>query len=403
MKGVIKLTKYDFETGVNRLSQGSTKWKQMVNEKPDVSADTFPLSVADLDIKHPPQLIEGLKSYLDDMILGYTIPTDSFYYSLVHWMESRHNWSISKDWVVHTAGVISAIYQVIDAFTDKGDGVIIMPPVYYPFTTSIENSGRTVVKNPLVEEGGEYSINFAEFEERAKENSNKLLIFCSPHNPIGRVWTKEELNKVLDICIENNVLILSDEIHFDLVMPGNEHTVLADLNGEAKNHVITATAPSKTFNVAGLQMSNIIIPNEEIRNQLQQNMDTSGIHGPNAIGPKANEILYNEAGDWLDEFIELIYSNHQFLKEFFAEHLPKLHVYDLQGTFLQWIDFRPLDLDKEELESFLKEDCELFLDEGYIFGQEGAGFERINIGCPRHILEEAMNRLVEGIKNKGIQ
>ena len=385
--------KYDFGTLINRANTGSSKWEQMKTWNQNVSENVIPFSVADMELKNPPQIIEGLKSYLDKTILGYTGPTDAYLEAVSEWMRRRHHWKIQADWILGSSGVVQAFFTAIRALTQPGDGVIIMTPVYYPFYTAIERNGRTVVKNSLINTGSTYLIDFDDLEKKAQDPRNKILLFCSPHNPIGRVWTKEELTKVGEICLRNNILIISDEIHFDLIMPGHQHTVFASLSEELANRIITCTAPSKTFNLAGMQTSNIIIQNKAIREAYIKEGEAQGAFSLNILGYKACEIAYTECEDWLDELIQLVYHNHLELKAYIEANLPQIKVYDLEGTYLQWMDFRELGLDKKALEDLLHSKAELFFDEGYIFGDEGIGFERMNIACPTKILMQALERL----------
>src|SRR6056297_3313184 len=316
--------KYDFKTVVNRHNSGSAKYEQMKGWNPDVGEEIVPFSVADMELKNPPEIIEGLKEYLDNTVLGYTVPADDYYKAVIGWMKRRHNWDIKEDWISLSPGVVSAFYAAIREFTQPGDGVILMTPAYYPFYDSIERNHRTLVKNPLIEENDRYKIDYQDLEEKSKNPKNKIILFCSPHNPIGRVWEKEELQKVADICLRNNVLILSDEIHNDLIMQGYEHTVMAKLSEEVRENIIVCTAPSKTFNLAGMKTSNIIIPDREIRVTYQKEVAATGFHMLNILGYKACEIAYTECEDWLEELIELINHNHLQLKNYLNENIPEI-------------------------------------------------------------------------------
>lgn len=389
--------KYDFETVVDRSNTGSSKWEQMKRLNPDVQG-IVPFSVADMELKNPPEIIEGLKKFLDEAILGYAVPTEGFLNAVCGWMKRRHHWEVKPEWIVNSSGVVSAFFTAIRALTNPGDGIIINSPVYYPFYSAIEQNDRKVVKNSLINDGTTYVIDYDDLERKAKDPNNKVLLFCSPHNPIGRVWQKEELEKVADICLRNHVLIISDEIHHDLIMPGFKHTVFATLSEEVANQMIVCTAPSKTFNLAGLQTSNIIIPNEEIREAYQKESAKIGFHQLNIFGYKACEIAYTECEEWLDQLIALIHHNHLELKKYLAEHLPDVKVFDLEGTYLQWMDFNAYGLDKDELEKFMHTEAQMFLDEGYIFGEEGNGYERMNIACPTKTMMEGLERLVSAIK-----
>lgn len=383
---------YDFETLVVRTNTGSAKWEQMKGWKPNVTDGVVPYSVADMELKNAPEIVQGLKEYIDSTVLGYTIPTEGYFNAVCRFMKRRHNWDIKSEWIVNSPGVVNAFYSAIRGLTEPGDGVIIMSPVYYPFYSAIELNNRKVVKNPLINTGSAYVIDYEDLEVKAKDPKNKILLFCSPHNPAGRVWTKEELTKVGEICLRNNVLIISDEIHFDLIMPGYEHTVFASINEEIANNIIVCTAPSKTFNLAGMQTSNIIIPNKEIRDAYIKEVEAQGFFSLNTLGYKACEIAYTKCDTWLNELIQLIYHNHIELKKFIEENIPVIKVYDLQGTYLQWMDFNGLGLNKDELEK-LMHDSELFFDEGYVFGDEGSGYERMNLACPTSVLMQGLERL----------
>lgn len=393
---------YDFETFVDRSHAGSSKWDQMRRWNPNVSEGIVPFSVADMELKNPPEIVEGLKKYLDSTILGYTRPTDSYLNAVCGWMKRRHDWTIEKDWIVGSPGVVSAFFLAVKALTDPGDGIIIQTPVYYPFYAAAESNQRTLVKNPLVYTGSTYLIDFDDLERKAREPHNKLLLFCSPHNPVGRVWTPEELTRVGEICLRNDLLIISDEIHFDLVMPGYKHTVFANISEELANNMIVCTSPSKTFNLAGMQTSNIIIPNERIRKAFLRVMASNGLYSLNILGYKACEIAYRECEAWLRQLLELVYHNHLELKKFAGKEIPGIKVIDLEGTYLQWMDFRGLGLQEHEMEELLHLEAELFFDEGYLFGREGAGFERMNLACPTRIVMDGLKRLAATINKHGL-
>lgn len=385
--------KYDFKTRVNRKGQGSLKWKDMYEKKRDVSEGVVPLSVADMEFKHPEELIAGLKEHIENTVLGYTGPTDEFKQSVVNWMQRRHNFKIEKDWIVNTSGVVPAFFNAIREFTKEGDAVIIMSPVYYPFYNAIKLQNREIVDCPLVEKDGYYTINYELFDELSKNSKNKILLFCSPHNPVGRVWKKEELEKLADIIKKNDVLLLSDEIHFDLIMPGYEHTVFQTIDEEMAERTITFTAPSKSFNIAGMGMSNIIIKNKDLRERFIKALESISAIPTTAVGYKACQIAYDKCEQWLDECIDVIDGNQRLVNSFFEKRFNNIKAPLIEGTYLQWVDFRSLGFDKEKLEKFMIEEAELFLDEGYIFGKNGEGYERFNLAVPTEVLEEALERL----------
>jgi putative C-S lyase len=394
--------KYDFTTRVNRKETCSSKWEAMYRKKADVSPGIIPLSVADMEFPTQPEIIEGLKDFLNHALLGYAVTPPSYSRAVINWMKQRHNWEIKEEWIIQSPGVVSALYNGVNAYTEKGDGVIIMPPVYYPFTMAIAENNREAIRVPLIQDGTAYKIDFKALEEKARDPRNKLLIFCSPHNPVGRVWTKEELLQVAEICNSNGVVVISDEIHFDILSPGVTHRVYAALSEEAAQNCIVCTAPSKTFNLAGMQISNIIIPNMNLREKLKIQILKNGYHNPGVLGLKTCEIAYTRCGDWLAEALRVIDSNYRLLKDFMAENLPIIRVFPLEGTYLAWMDFRALGLDYKALEKFMVHEAELFLDEGAIFGAEGRGFERINLACPAAVLEEALERLLAAVKRRNL-
>ena len=385
--------KYDFETLVDRSHCGSGKWDAMRQLKPDLSPGVVPLSVADMEFKNAPEIAQGLKAYMDQNILGYTSPTREYRETVCAWMETRHNWHIEPQWIVGTHGVVEALMFAVKAFCQPGDGVIICTPVYYPFYMAIENHGCQVVRCPLVYEDNAYSIDFGLLEQLAAQENNKMLILCSPHNPVGRVWTPEELKQITGICRKHQVRIISDEIHFDIIMPGHSHTVISTVAPE--DGIIVCTAPSKTFNLAAMQTSNIIIPNEEDRQRFQE---VAGHNGPPALGLEACRVAYTQCGAWMEQMIQAVHANYQLAVAFIRERLPEIKPVELQGTYLLWLDCTALGKTKEELEELMVQKAELFLDEGYVFGEEGAGFERVNLAAPQWVIQAALERLEKAVR-----
>lgn len=385
--------RYDFETLINRSEKGSSKWNGMKELKPNVGSDIAPFSVADSDLKLAPEISEGLIEFMqNNPVFGYTVPTKSYYDSVINWMKDKYDYVIDQESIVLSNGIVPALGDAVLAYSKENEGVIIFTPVYYPFYGAIELNNRKVVKCPLVNTGSSYQVDFDLFEQLAKKSENNLLILCSPHNPVGRVWTKEELTKLADICLENNVIIVSDEIHQDLTMPGYTHYPIATLSKEAENITVTCTAPSKSFNIAGLQGSNIIIKNKELRDKLVEQQSKKHFFTLNTISFEATRLAYQKGDNWLTEFKQLIYTNYQLVVNFIKENMPEVIVYPLEGTYLVWLDFRKLGYDYQELEKKMIE-ADLFLDEGYVFGDEGKGFERINIACPTKVLADALERL----------
>ena len=384
---------YDFETLVDRSGHGSGKWDGMKAKKPDISEGIVPLSVADMEFKNPPEVVEGLKDFLDTHILGYTSPTKDYTDAVCAWMEKRHRWHIEPEWIVGTHGVVEALMFAVKAFCEPGDGVITFTPVYYPFYMAIENHNCQIVRCPLVYENTAYSIDFSLLEKLAAEENNKMLILCSPHNPVGRVWTKEELTRICDICRKHHVRIISDEIHFDIIMPGFEHTVIHNA-AKPEDNIVVCTAPSKTFNLATMQTSNIIIPNEEDRKRFQA---VAGHGGPSALGLEACRLAYTHCEAWVEQMVQTIDGNRQLAVDFIREKLPEIKAVELQGTYLLWLDCTALGLSKEELEELTVQKGELFLDEGYMFGDEGIGFERVNLAAPKWVIQAALERLEKAV------
>lgn len=385
--------KYDFETLVDRSNCGSGKWDEMRRKKPDLSQGIVPFSVADMEFKNPPEIAQGLKEYMDTHILGYTGQTDEYKDTVCAWMQKRHGWHIEPDWICCTRGVVEALAFSVAAFCQPKEGVIIFTPVYYPFYMAIEKHGCEIVRCPLIYKDNSYSIDFELFEKLAAQENNKMLILCSPHNPVGRVWTEEELRRIADICRSNNVRIVCDEIHFDIIMPGHKHTVFASV-AEPGDNIITCTAPSKTFNLAAMQTSNIIIPDEEDRKKFRE---IAGFGGPPALGLEACRIAYTQCEEWVEQMIAAVDENRRLAVSFINEKVPEIKPVELQGTYLLWLDCTALGKSKEELEELMVQKAELFLDEGYMFGDEGIGFERVNLAVPKWVLEAALERLEKAV------
>lgn len=393
---------YDFTTRVDRTGTGASKWEAMRAIDPGVPADVVPLSVADMEFAPAPQIVDALVDFAQTSVFGYTGPTDAYYDAVLSWQRTRHGWDPQRDWVAMSPGVVPAVATSVRAFTQPGDGVIIMTPVYYPFRRCIEAAGRRVVENPLLhdEQAMRYEPDFDHLARVAADPSTTMLVLCSPHNPVGRVWTRDELARIAQICCDNDVFICSDEIHNDLVLPGHEHTVIASVMPQGRmRDCAVLTAPSKTFNLAGLQCSNIFIPDESRREAFEQAaLDYASFHGCNAFAYPVCRTVYEQCGDWLDECLEVVAANARLVADFCAERLPMLRPYPLEGTYLLWLDCRGLGMEPAELERFMTREARLFLDEGTLFGEAGAGFERINLACPRAVLLEALERLAAAVE-----
>ncbi len=389
---------YDFTTLRPRIAAGSGKWDAMARLHPGLPPEVIPLSVADMEFSTAPEIVQHLAQYAEGTILGYTQPTDSYYEALAGWMARRHGWQIQRDWIVPSPGVVPALFHMVLAFTQPGDQVIVFPPVYYPFYNAVRENGREIAECPLLEQDGRYEIDYDRFARLAE--TGKLLIFSSPHNPVGRVWSREELERLSAICLEKGVLVLSDEIHFDLILGERPHTVYAALSREAAENCAVCTAPSKTFNLAGLQTSNIIIPNGKLREKLLAVRGRLGLHGCNILGYQACEAAYRYGEDWLEQLLSVLRENRELVRTFAAAWLPGVKPVELEGTYLQWLDCRELGMDAKALEKFMQEEALWFTDEGYIFGAGGAGFERINLACPTWVLRKALERLRDALARR---
>lgn len=390
--------KYDFTTRVNRLAQNSSKWMSMKKLNPEVAQGVVPLSVADMELLNPPEITEGLKRFLDQRILGYTNPSEEYFEQTCRWMQQRHHWTVEKDWIVLLPGVVTAINVAVRSFVKPKEKVAILTPVYYPFRRTIEACGCETVTSSLINENGHYRIDFEDLQVKLADPQVKMLIFCSPHNPVGRVWTEQELRQVGELCLKHDVLIVSDEIHFDLILPGHQHTVFATLSDALRDRMIVCTSVSKTFNLAGMQCSNIIIANAQLREQYQQTMRLFVNGHLNIMAYEAATLAYRHCDDWLDQLLELLDRNRQCAEEFFHTHFPNAVVSPLEGTYLLWVDLRAYFRDEKELEDFMIHKAQLFLDEGALFGEEGKGFERINLACPTDLLQESLQRMADAFQ-----
>lgn len=391
--------RYDFDSLIDRTNCGSSKWEAMKTHNPKVSPDVVPLSVADMEFMTAPEIREGLKTYIDTVIQGYTGPTPCYYDAVLSWQRRRHGFQGKEEWIVTTSGVVNAIFHLVTVLTQPGEGVIIQRPVYYPFSMAAEMTGRSLVINELIEKEDTYEIDFEDLEAKCKDPNNKVLIFCNPHNPIGKVWSAGDIRRLVDICVRNHVFIIDDEIHNDLIMPGHTHHALPVVCPEALEHMAYCTAPSKTFNLAGMQLSNIFIPNKDVREKVLEAKMKLMSMSQVAISYEACRLAYERGEPWLAELLQVIDGNARYVREFLAEHIPEARVYPLEGTYLLWVDFRGLGMTHEELEK-MNLAADLYLDEGYIFGDQGRGFERFNLALPRAALEKAMERLHRAVRER---
>lgn len=388
--------KHDFKTVHRRFDSGSSKWDMLEHYGYRDNLDVIPFSVADMEFVMAPEIVEAISRTAQNTVLGYANPTNEYKETVCNWMRTRHGWDAKPEWILPSHGCVDALYTAINVFTNPGDGVMVMSPVYYPFYTGIRYNGRVLVETQLVPEGNTYHIDFEDFEKKVKDPNTKLLAFCSPHNPVGRVWTMEELERIARICNENGVLVVSDEIHFDLVMPGYKHIVYAAVSKEAEQNCIVLTAPSKTFNLAGLQTSNIFCPNEKLRASFLNGLKSGAAYPKcNILGYAACKAAYEDCQGWLDECLEVIDTNRKLIEEFMAKEFPQIKVYELQATYLLWMDWSGLGLDYMELKRINRHEAGLIFDEGYIFGKQGECFERWNLACPTEYIVKALERIKE--------
>lgn len=384
---------FDFDEVIDRVGSNSAKWDSMANKnKPE---DVLPMWVADMDFKAPQQVIDTLNKRVSDGVYGYSFIPDDYFEAVISWMRRRHDFEVEREWIVPTPSVVTALKLCVNSFTKENEAVIINKPVYYPFDASIVLNNRKVIENPMIFNEGHYEMDYDSFEKAIIDNDVKMYILCNPYNPIGKVWKEDELKKIGDICKKHNVLVVADEIHQDFVYGDNVHIPFYNVDESFKEHSIILTAPSKTFNLAAFQTSNIIIANETLRKQYRDNMTRFGVNEPNFLGVIACKTAYDECELWVDEMLEYVYDNFVYLDEFLKENLPHIHLVNPEGLYLAWVDFRECGYNQDELEKVMLEDAKLWLDEGYIFGTGGAGFERFNLAIPRSTLEEACSRLLK--------
>lgn len=384
---------YNFDKVVHRKGTNSVKFD---GEKAQDSR-IIPMWVADMDFETLPEVKEALVKRAEHGVFGYAAPSESYYHSVIRWMKDRHHFEVEKDWIVPTPGIVTALKLAVRTYTQAGENVMIMKPVYYPFDISVEVNQRNVVECPLSFDGEKYTCDFDLFEKQIVDHHVKLFILCNPHNPIGKVWSKEELYQMGKICQKHQVIVVSDEIHMDFVYKGYQHVPFYNVDDSFKDFTIICSAPSKTFNIAALQTSNIIIANERLRELFVKEKDASGVNDPNIFGMDACIAAYTYGDQWVDELLVYLQGNIDYMKDFFAKRLPDIKVIDPQGLYLIWVDMRCLGMDKDALEDFMLNKAHLWLDEGYIFGTGGDGFERFNVACPRSVLKQALEQLETAI------
>ncbi|ALX47226.1 MalY/PatB family protein [Lentibacillus amyloliquefaciens] len=387
----------NFKKVHNREKTRSVKWdmRHVVFQSDDV----LPMWVADMDFQAPKAVNDALIERAKHGIYGYTIIDDDIKNPIINWISKRHNWEINKEWLSFSPGVVASLHMAVQAFTEPGDNILVQTPVYTPFYSVIEAHERNVVKNPLQQKDHYYHIDFEDFEAKLKQGVSAFIL-CSPHNPVGRVWTKEELQEMARLCLKYDVLILSDEIHADLIYPGNTHFPLASLSDEIAKKTITFMSPSKTFNLAGLQASYIITSDKETKEKLDNQLLKQGHNHINTMGNTAMEAVYKHGAEWLDELLSVLEEHKKYVTAMLEEKTDVLTVTRSEGTYLLWIDCSQLQLNSEDLKSFMNQTAKVGLNAGIDYGDEGEMFMRMNIACPRETLEEGVNRLIKAVNNR---
>ena len=387
--------KYNFDEIIDRTGTSCVKWdiREMFFKKQDV----LPMWVADMDFKTPDFIVDAVKQRAEHPVYGYTIRPESYYTSLINWIDKKHRWKIDKDWVIFSPGIVPAVNMAVMAYTKPGDKIIVQPPVYFPFFGAVKDNGRQLVNNQLKLNNGRYDMDFEDLEKQI-DSRTRMVIISNPHNPGGSAWTKEELTRLGEICIKHNLILISDEIHSDLAIPPNKHTVAANLSKEIAGVTVTMMAPSKTFNLAGMASSSVIISNEKLRNDFQIMLDRVHVGMGNLFGMVASEAAYTHGEEWLNQMLIYVKGNIDFMEEYISKNIPKVKMIRPEATYMVWLDFRELAMDNDTLKQFIIEKAGLGLNDGPVFGPGGEGFQRINLACPRAYVEEAMNRLENAIK-----
>lgn len=390
--------KYNFNEIIDRKNNHSAKWEEM--DKKFISNNLWPMWIADMDLKTAPEIIESMSKKVEQGIFGYVYRPESYYKSAVDWLERRFNYKIDEKTLINSPGVVPSLSILIRQLTNIGDSIIIQSPVYYPFACVIEDNNRKVIENNLIKnEFGYYTIDFEDFENKIINNNVKLFILCSPHNPVGRVWKKDELEKLSEICLKYKVRVISDEIWRDIIMPGNKHIVTASLSKKIEENTITCFSPTKTFNIAGLQASFVTFPLEKEWNEFDRELGILDIKRNSPFSLVAFEAGYSKCDQWVDELNEHLSNNMDYVINFVNKNIPQIKVIKPEGTYLMWLDFSSLNMTTKEISKFLQEKAKVAVDDGFWFGEAGAGFERINVACPKYMLEIGLNKIKDAINN----
>lgn len=383
---------FDFDQIINREGTGSFKYdaRQSIFGREDIT----PMWVADMDFSVPPAVTRALAERAKHPILGYTDFPESLYEALINWFKHRHGWVIEREWIMMSPGVVPSLHAAALAFAKPGESIIVQPPVYFPFFSAVNNTGRTLIENTLLLDNSRYTIDFERLDQQA-ENA-RMLLLCSPHNPVGRVWQQHELQHILDIAQKHNLIIFSDEIHADLTYPEGNHHPIAQLAGNVEN-IITAVAPSKTFNIAGLNLSALIVTNAAHRKSLHQAFETMHVNAANPFSIVAFEAAYREGEAWLDALLTYLTETRDFVASYLLNHLPQIKLIPAEGTYLMWLDCRELNMSDHALKQFFIQKAGLGLSPGTLFGETGSGFMRMNIGAPKQVIAEALNKIAKAL------
>jgi len=388
----------DFDILHDRSQSAAEKWDKAAMKEHFGRDDLLPFWVADMEFQASPNIRGSLVERAENGIYGYEYRPDSLYDAILQWYASRHQWAINKPDLCFSRGVMNAITILINQHTERGDGIIVQPPVFFEFRIAIRENKRKIVQNPLIKNGKSYEMDFENLEDEASKPRNKMLILCNPHNPIGRVWTKEELQRVGEICFKHNVLVISDEIHADITYRDYQFTPFSKaVTEEIKQQSFTCISPAKTFNIASVTDAMVIIPNQEYRQQYEKFVDQYFLGKSNTFTVSAMEAAYRNGGEWLDEFLVYLQNNLDFLKDYLGDHIPEVQLVEPEGSFLVWLDFTELNMDAKELESFLAHKARIALNSGYWFGRQGAGYARMTIACPQSMIKEGLSRLEKAI------
>lgn len=388
---------HDFDTLRPRGGMGSAKWDDAADR--GCPPDIVPLTVADMEFPSAPVIVDGLRALAEFGMWGYGYDDDAFKQSVAQWMHTRQGWQAETEWMVHTEGVVQAIYAAVRALTKPGDRMVVQPPVYHPFFDAVEQNGRVLVENPLVLRGTRYEMDFDDLARKLEGAS--LMILCSPHNPVGRVWTEAEITRAAQLCAGAGVPLFSDEIHADLIMPGHRHYSVGRLPPPLRDNCLIATSASKTFSLAGLGCSTTFVPGKALRDKFRQRLGRDGFYFNSVFGTAATRIAYGQAGDWLDELLDYLWQNFTYLQDFLATKLPGVTVAPLEGTYLAWLDFSAFGLEDDALRDFLQREALLYLSDGREFMPGAGGFARLNLACPQRVLIGALARLQQAAAARG--